>query len=88
MSEYKASVAFTNEQPEAAAALIESQGIVAKAAIAQKAIPYCNITYIDGEEMKQALSGYLQVLFDQDPKSVGGSLPGDDFYVIHADGGK
>ena len=82
LAESKASVAFTNEQPEDAAALIESQGIVAKAAIAQKAIPYCNITYIDGEEMKQALSGYLQVLFEQDPKSVGGSLPGDDFYVI------
>lgn len=30
--------------------------------------------------MKDALSGYLEVLFEQDPKSVGGSLPGDDFY--------
>lgn len=81
MAEYKDSVAFTNENPEAAAALIEKQGIVAKAAIAQKALPYCNITYIEGDEMKQALSGYLQVLYDQDPKSVGGALPGDDFYV-------
>lgn len=81
MAEYKDSVAYTKENPEDAAALIEKQGIVAKAAIAQKALPYCNITYIEGDEMKQALSGYLQVLYDQDPKSVGGALPGDDFYV-------
>ena len=56
--------------------------IVAKAPIAEKAIPYCNITYMDGEDMKAALSGYLQVLFDQNEASVGGKLPGDDFYYI------
>ena len=66
---------------EEAAALVEKYDIV-KAAIAQKAIPYCNITYIDGEAMKEALSGYLQVLYDQNPDSVGGKLPDDDFYYI------
>ena len=30
--------------------------------------------------MKTQLGGYLQVMFDADPKSVGGALPGDDFY--------
>lgn len=30
--------------------------------------------------MKQALSGYLSVLFEQNPKAVGGAMPGDDFY--------
>ena len=49
---------------------------------ASKAMPYCNITFIDGEEMKEALSGYLEVLFEQDAASVGGSLPGEDFYYI------
>ena len=66
---------------EEAAALVEKYDIV-KADIAQKAIPYCNITYIDGEAMKEALSGYLQVLYDQNPDSVGGQMPGDDFYYI------
>ena len=32
--------------------------------------------------MKQALSGYLNVLFEQDAASVGGALPADDFYYI------
>ena len=48
--------------------------------MAEKAIPYCNITYIDGARMKTGLTGYLNVLFDMNPASVGGKLPGDDFY--------
>ena len=62
------------------AALVVEQGIIAKEPLAKKAIPNCNITCITGKEMKQALEGYLKVLFEQDPKSVGGSLPGDEFY--------
>ena len=30
--------------------------------------------------MQQKLSGYLNVLFEQNPKAVGGALPADDFY--------
>ena len=65
-----------------ASELIAALGIIEKAPIAKKALPYCNITCLTGEEMKTALSGYLQVLFDQDPKSVGGKLPEDSFYYI------
>ncbi len=82
LQEHKESAASINENVEKGAELVVNAGIIAKAPIAQKAIPECNITYIDGEEMKQALSGYLQVLFEQDAKSVGGTLPGDDFYYI------
>ncbi len=82
MDEHEASSQYTNEHPEEAAALIADLGIVEQAAVAQKAIPACNITYIDGQEMKDALSGYLNVLFEQDPASVGGSLPDDSFYHI------
>lgn len=80
LAEHKESTQSINEDAEKGAQLAVEAGIVAKEAIAQKAIPNCNITYIDGAEMKQALSGYLQVLYDQDPESVGGALPGDDFY--------
>jgi len=81
LTDYQASVKFTNDDPAAAGELIAAAGIVPKAAIAAKAIPACNITFIDGAEMKSALGGYLSVLFAADPASVGGSLPGDDFYV-------
>ena len=80
LADHEASAAYTNENPEEAAELIAELGIVAKAPIAQKAIPYCNITYVDGEEMKDALSGYLEVLHSMDASSVGGALPADDFY--------
>lgn len=79
LEEYQASTEYINENVKEGAALVEKYDIV-KAAVAEKAIPYCNITYIDGAEMKTALEGYLQVLYEQNEKSVGGKLPGDDFY--------
>jgi NitT/TauT family transport system substrate-binding protein len=79
LDEYKESTEFVNSNIPEAAKLIEKINIV-KAPIAEKAIPYCNITYIDGEKMKTAMAGYLQVLFEQNPKSIGGALPEDDFY--------
>ena len=82
MKEHKASAAYANENVEAAAELVASYGIIEKAPVAAKAMPSCNITYIDGEQMKAALSGYLEILFEKDASSVGGSLPGDDFYYM------
>lgn len=80
LTEHAESVAYVNENPAQAAELVVKTGIIEKAPIAEKALPYCNITCITGSEMQAALSGYLEVLFDQDPASVGGALPGDDFY--------
>ena len=78
---YANSVAIANDETYRAevAELIGEYGIV-DAAVAEKALPYCNIVCITGEEMKAKLSGYLQVLLDAEPSSVGGKLPGDDFY--------
>lgn len=76
---YKSSAEFVNNNTAEAALLVERFDIV-KAAVAEKAIPFCNITFISGIEMKEALSGYLEVLFEQNPESVGGALPADDFY--------
>lgn len=80
LEEHEASAAYANEHVEEAAELVAAAGIIEKAPVAVKAMPECNITYIDGEDMKAALSGYLEVLFGQDAASVGGGLPGDDFY--------
>ena len=73
------SVQWVNEQPQEAAELCEQLGII-KAGVARKAIPGCNLVCITGDEMKQALSGCLEVIYDQNPKAVGGKLPGNDFY--------
>lgn len=82
LQEYAASTAFTNEQPDEAAALIESYGIMGSAAAAKAAIPNCNIVCITGADMKASASAMFEVLFDADAKSVGGALPGDDFYYL------
>ena len=81
MEAYAASVQYVNENNEEAAQLIGQYGIVASA-VAAKALPYCNIVCIGGEEMKTLLGGYLNVLFEQDAGAVGGALPNEDFYYI------
>lgn len=80
LQEYAASSEKAQSDVEGTAALCEQYGLIPKAALAQKAIPSCGLTFVTGAEMKSALSGYLQVMFDADPKSVGGAMPGDDFY--------
>ena len=80
IDEYNESVAYTSSNVDETAQLIAEYGVVASAAIAKKALPKCHIVcYVNGD-MKNALKGFLQVLYDQNPKSVGGSMPKDDFY--------
>ncbi len=81
MKEYAESARYVNENISDAAALVEKYDIF-KAKPMEKAIPYCNITLIQGEEMKEKVSGYLNALYEQDPKSVGGKLPDEEFYYI------
>ena len=81
LEEYAASIDYANSNPEEAAALIEQYGIVPKAAVAQAAIPQANMVCITGEDMK-GIADYYQVLFDADPTSIGGAIPGEDFYYI------
>lgn len=81
MEQYKESIDYTNSNVEDAASLIEKYDII-KDAVATKAIPYCNITFISGNDMKEQLSGYLEELFNQNPEAVGGKTPTDEFYYI------
>lgn len=81
LKEYHTSVDYVNENVTDAAQLIEKYDIV-PAAVAEKALPACNIVCIDGEEMEEKLSGYLEVLKAQNPQAVGGEVPNHDFYYI------
>lgn len=79
LKEYEASADYANSKAEECAKLVEKYGIF-KAAIALKAIPYCNISFIRGEEMEQKVIGYLTTLYQQNPASVGGALPEDEIF--------
>ena len=76
---YAASVEWVNANVPDAAALIGAADII-PAPVAEKALPYCNIVCVSGAEMSGILPGYLSVLYDAAPESVGGALPESDFY--------
>jgi NitT/TauT family transport system substrate-binding protein len=80
IKKYKESVTWTNENPEAAGVLIEKHGILPQAKLAEMAIPKCNIVYIEGEKLEKLLNGFLKVIYDFNPKSIGGQLPDEGFY--------
>ncbi len=82
LEEYGASVALLSEDPAAAALLIEETGLFAKAAVAEKAIPRCNLCFVTGGEMQRQLSAFLEIMWETSPQSVGGAVPGEDFYCI------
>ena len=79
LDHYKDSVDFVTGSTAEAAQLVGQYDIV-PAQVAEKALPACNITFIEGTEMQEKLSGYLSVLFEQNPQSVGGALPDEGFY--------
>ena len=80
LREYEKSSAFVNENIDEAAKLIVDVGILGNVEIAKKASPNCNISFSKGEAMHKAVEGMLTVLFEANPKSIGGKLPDKDFY--------
>lgn len=80
LDEYKASTSYASTNIDDTAALLESFDIF-KAVIAKKAIPYCNVTYITGNEMKEKVLAYLKVIYDQNPAAVGGKIEEGMFYI-------
>ena len=80
LDEYKASVEFVNNNIPDAATMIADIGIVGAAAVAEKAIPRCNIVYIDGDAMVTSLTEFYTVLFNANTASVGGTLPNESLY--------
>lgn len=80
LNDYEKSITAATEVIDSTASLCEKYGIVASAGIAKAAIPHCNICFVTGSDMKNQLEGYLNVLFEANPKSIGGAMPGDDFW--------
>lgn len=80
LDEYRASIEYVNENPDIAAGVIANLGIIPKENLARQAIPRCNIVYVDGEEMKESLSAFLNVLYEANASSIGGKNPDEAFY--------
>ena len=82
LTEYQASIEYLTAEPDQAGQMIEDAGIFAKAAVAAKAIPNCNVCFVSGADMQAALTEFLTALSTVAPQSIGGEVPGDDFYCI------
>ena len=79
---YRQSIEETVANPAEVAELIAQFGIILSAAIAERAIPGCNLTFIAGADMEPTITGYFQVLYAADPASLGGAIPDASFYLI------
>ena len=79
---YSESVALVNSDPAAAGELVQKHGVMPKAAVAARAIPNCHIVFIEGEAVRTQVEPLYQVLLSANPASIGGALPGDDFYYV------
>lgn len=82
LREYEGSVTYVRDNPELAGELVAQLGIAPSATIAQQAIPQCSLVFLSGADMKPAISGYFEVLYDIDPTAVGGALPDDGIYYV------
>ncbi len=80
LTEYKASIEFMQTNTAEAAQMVADQGIFANANVAKLAIPNCNVTYMDGVDMKNAMKSYINALYTVAPASVGNAIPDDGFY--------
>ncbi len=82
LNAYRKSITWVNQNPADAANLIVQANILSDQLIAQNSIPFCNLVYIDGQEMKSLLENYLKVLYDAEPSSIGMNLPDENFYFF------
>lgn len=82
----KKSVDYCLENPKEAADWTDEFETFLNGEVAEAAVPYVNMCAITGQEMKDKLSGFLQIMYDYNPDAVGGAMLGDDFYYIPPEG--
>lgn len=80
LNAYADSVAWVNADPKSASQVIAEKGILPMAALAEKAIPNCNIVWISGTDAQGTLTPYLEAMKSFNPKSIGGGMPDENFY--------
>lgn len=80
LEDYLESVTFVNTEPVEAAQMMAEVGLFEKAEIAEKAIPNAHIVWEQGQEARNDLEAFYNILKDENPKAIGGNLPDESFY--------
>ena len=81
LSAVEESIKWTVSNPEQAGILAEKHdlGFPSKAAV--QAVPRSNYIFMPAWDAKSSLENLFKVFLEFSPVSIGGSLPGDDFYL-------
>ena len=82
IKEYESFVESANEDPALTAQYAVDYGIMENAEVAEKAIPNCSIKYVEGSKMMRLMKNFLEIMYEANPKSIGGTMPADEFYYI------
>jgi NitT/TauT family transport system substrate-binding protein len=76
----KASVEWTVANPAEAGALVEKHDLGLRAPVITAAIPRSNYVFIPAVQARPQIEALFKVFLEFSPVSIGGSLPGDNFY--------
>ena len=79
---YESSIERTVADPAGTGKLAESLDLGMKAAVAQAAIPKSAFVFIRASDARKSIETLLSLFLASDPQSVGGRLPGSDFYGV------
>lgn len=80
LADLEDSIDFALNDPAATGELCAKYEIIPDAAIAEAAIPNCGLCFVSGAELGGFMESYFSMLLSADPASIGGALPGEDFY--------
>ena len=81
LKDYKESVGKVLADPQGASELIEKFGIIEKADLARQSISGAGLVFESPKDLSGAIQAYFELLMENNPKALGGSLPGEDFYA-------
>lgn len=82
VKEYNDSIDWANNNPKDAGKLAEEFEIGIKEAIAEEVIPRCNLMFKSGENAKNIIIDYLDILNQFSPDDIGGKIPSEEFYYV------
>ncbi len=83
LDEYEDSIEYANEKTAATAkTVVEFEILNIEEAKIEKAIPNCHIDFEDGDDMREILKKYFDLLVPVNPAKFGGKVPDDGFYYV------
>ena len=72
---------FANERPEEAIRILEEKRLFAPGMLTPEAIRRCRLDYKSSQEAQAEIDTFLRLIFQYEPKAIGGQLPDARFFT-------